>query len=165
MGSDDQRTLTHTDADGTARMVDVSGKQITHRQARAEAFVRLSAATLRLCETNALSKGDVIPVARIAGIQGAKQTPLLIPLCHGLALDHIDLDFRFSQDPSGLSIRATATCHGKTGVEMEAMTAVSVAALAVYDMVKGVERGVTIEQVGLVEKIGGKNGHWTKNIR
>lgn len=154
--------LTHTDSDGTARMVDVGHKPVTQRQAVAEAFVRLSSDTLTLCQNNALIKGDVIPVARVAGIQGAKQTPLLIPLCHGLAMDHIELEFEFSDEPSGIRIRGIASCHGKTGVEMEAMTAVSVAALTVYDMVKGVERDASIERIELVEKLGGKSGHWRR---
>ena len=157
-----QSRLTHTDANGAARMVNVGHKAITERRAVAEAFVRLSSDTLTLCQSNELSKGDVIPVARIAGIQGAKYTPLLIPLCHGLAMDHIDLSFEFSEAPSGIRIIGTASCQGKTGVEMEAMTAVSVAALTIYDMVKGVERDAAIERIVLLEKSGGKSGHWRR---
>ena len=164
MTTDNDGSLTHTDSDGSARMVDVAPKAITDRVAVASGFVEMSTHTLDLCRTNALAKGDVISVARLAGIQGAKYTPLLIPLCHGLNIDHVDIDCQLSQDPPGIRIRSTARCQGKTGVEMEAMTAVSVAALAIYDMVKGVDREARIRSIELLEKRGGKTGHWRRKV-
>ena len=156
------KALTHTDADGAARMVDVGAKPVTDRLAVAEGFVTMTAETLALCRNNALAKGDVLAVARLAGIQGAKYTSFLIPLCHGLNIDHVDIACEFSDAPHGIHLRGTARCQGRTGVEMEAMTAVSVAALAIYDMIKGIDRAARIERIALVEKRGGKSGHWLR---
>ena len=152
-------SLSHFDESGAARMVDVGDKAETHRFARASALVRMQPATLALIRDKKLSKGDVLEVARLAGIMGAKKTADLIPLCHPLPLTSVKLDFTFPSDDS-VRIEATAKVFGRTGVEMEALTAVSVAALTVYDMCKAADRGMTIEAVRLDEKDGGKSGHW-----
>ncbi|MDQ3934817.1 MAG: cyclic pyranopterin monophosphate synthase MoaC [Actinomycetota bacterium] len=145
--------LSHMDEEGRARMVDVGGKDATDRRAVARAAVRMAPETLALVESGSGPKGDVLSVARIAGIQAAKRTAELIPLCHPLPLTHVDVRVTIEDR---VIIEAEARTTGRTGVEMEAMTAASVAALTVYDMVKGVERGVTIEGVVLLEKTGGK---------
>jgi cyclic pyranopterin monophosphate synthase len=152
--------LTHIDAKGEARMVDVSAKAATARTAVAEGSVVMSKATLALITSGNASKGDVLATARIAGIMAAKRTAELIPLCHPLALSKVMLDI--SPDPKlpGCLVRATVKVTGPTGVEMEALTAVSVACLTIYDMIKAVERGVRIEGIHLVEKSGGKSGHY-----
>jgi cyclic pyranopterin phosphate synthase len=153
--------LTHFDDAGAARMVDVGEKPETHRTATASAVVRMAPATLKLILDKQLSKGDVVEVARLAGIQGAKKTADLIPLCHPLPLTSVSLDFR----PDGedcLRIEATARVFGRTGVEMEALTAVSVAALAVYDMAKAVDRGMTVERIRLESKSGGRSGDFRR---
>ncbi len=147
--------LSHVTADGAARMVDVSDKVPTVRTARAEAFVSLLPETRRLIGESAMKKGDVLGVARIAGIQAAKRTSDLIPLCHPLALTKVDVDVAL--DDNGARIEAAVRCHGATGVEMEALTAVTVAALTVYDMVKAVDREAVIGPVRLIEKTGGKS--------
>jgi cyclic pyranopterin phosphate synthase len=152
--------LTHLDESGEARMVDVSAKQISRRRAVARAFVRLSPETAAAVAAGNAPKGDVLGVARIAGIQAAKQTATLIPLCHPLGLDFVDVRAEVVDD--GVAIEAEAVVEGRTGVEMEAMTAASVAALTVYDMVKGIERGVTIESVELIAKSGGRSGDWRR---
>jgi cyclic pyranopterin monophosphate synthase len=152
--------LTHLDESGAARMVDVSGKQVTRRRAVARAFVRMSADTAAAVAAGDAPKGDVLGVARIAGIQAAKRTGELIPLCHPLGLDHVDV--RAAVVDGGVAIEAEASVEGRTGVEMEAMTAASVAALTIYDMVKGIERGVRIESVELVAKSGGRSGDWRR---
>ena len=152
--------LTHLDADGTARMVDVSGKPDTVREARARALVRMSPQTAARVSAGELPKGDVAAVARIAAIQAAKRTSELIPLCHPLALSQIDCEITIGPDSVVLDTVARTT--GPTGVEMEALTAASVGALTIYDMVKGVERGVTIERIELVSKSGGKSD-WTRS--
>jgi cyclic pyranopterin monophosphate synthase len=152
--------LTHLDESGAARMVDVSGKQVTRRHAVARAFVRMSAETAAAVAAGDAPKGDVLGVARIAGIQAAKRTGELIPLCHPLGLDHVDV--RAAVVDGGVAIEAEASVEGRTGVEMEAMTAASVAALTIYDMVKGIERGVRIESVELVAKSGGRSGDWRR---
>lgn len=154
--------LTHLDESGAARMVDVGDKESTRRVAVAEAMVSMSPELMERLFTGDLPKGGVIAVARVAGIQAAKKTSDLIPLCHPLAIDSASVDF----EPVGhrLRVTATVTTTGPTGVEMEALTAVSVAALTVYDMVKGVERGVTIESVGLVSKSGGRSGEWSRVV-
>jgi cyclic pyranopterin monophosphate synthase len=152
--------LTHLDESGAARMVDVSGKQVTRRRAVARAFVRMSADTAAAIAAGDAPKGDVLGVARIAGIQAAKRTGELIPLCHPLGLDHVDV--RAEVVDGGVAIEAEASVEGRTGVEMEAMTAASVAALTIYDMVKGIERGVRIESVELVAKSGGRSGDWRR---
>jgi cyclic pyranopterin phosphate synthase len=153
--------LTHLDAEGNARMVDVGDKEVTARRAVAQAVVRMSAQTAAAVAAGDAPKGDVIGTARLAGIQAAKRTAELIPLCHPLALDHVDVTGRVEGD--SLIIEATASVTARTGVEMEAMTAAAVAALTVYDMVKGLERGVRIEAVQLIEKSGGRSGHWVRD--
>jgi len=156
-------TLTHIDPGGAARMVDVTAKPATERVAVAGGFVRMSAATLDLVLSGNAKKGDVLGVARVAGIMAAKRTHELIPLCHPLAITAAEVEI--SPETDGLRVRATVTVTGPTGVEMEALTAVSVACLTVYDMVKAVERGVTIEDVRLIEKSGGKSGHYVASSR
>ena len=153
--------LTHIDEDGSARMVDVSDKSVTEREARAEATVVMEAATLDEIRAGGMPKGDVLAVARIAGIQAAKRTSDLIPLCHPLPLSKVTVDF----DPAGTDrLRISAACKvlGRTGVEMEALTAATVAALTVYDMCKAIDRGMRIERVELVAKSGGRSGTWER---
>jgi cyclic pyranopterin monophosphate synthase len=152
--------LTHIDPAGNAVMVDVGAKPATERAATAEGLVRMAEATLALIEAGGLKKGDVLSVAQLAGIMGAKRTPDLIPLCHPLALTSVTV--LLAPEPEERAVRITATCkvHGPTGVEMEALTAVAVAALTVYDMCKAVDRGMTIEGIRLVEKSGGRSGDW-----
>ena len=152
--------LTHIDASGEARMVDVSAKPATERVAVAEGRVVMSKATLELIVSGNAKKGDVLGTARIAGIMAAKRTSDLIPLCHPLALSKVTLDIATDKKLPGCIVRATVKVTGPTGVEMEALTAVSVACLTIYDMIKAVERGVHIEGVHLVEKKGGKSGHY-----
>jgi len=151
--------LSHLDASGAARMVDVSAKADTVRVATAEATVRMQPATLALIQQGGMPKGDVIATARIAGIMAAKRTPELIPLCHPLPVSGVTVQLEAGGDDA-LVIRATVKTTGKTGVEMEALTAASVAALTVYDMCKAVEKGMRIESVRLLEKHGGKSGDW-----
>ncbi len=151
--------LSHLDASGAARMVDVSAKADTVRVATAEATVRMQPATLALIQQGGMPKGDVIATARIAGIMAAKRTPDLIPLCHPLPVSGVTVELEAGGDDA-LVIRATVKTTGKTGVEMEALTAASVAALTVYDMCKAVEKGMRIESVRLLEKHGGKSGDW-----
>ena len=154
----DTPRLSHTDEHGQARMVDVGDKPVTSRVAVAEGFVRVSEALAEQIRENTLAKGDLLGVARIAGIQAAKQTGLLIPLCHPLGLDHVDVDLTL--DGCTVRIRASARVTGRTGVEMEALTAVTVAALTVIDMGKAVDKAMVIEGVRLVEKRGGRSGHY-----
>jgi len=153
-------TLTHFDAQGQAHMVDVGAKATTHRVAVAQGDILMQAATLDLILSGTAKKGDVLGIARIAGIQGAKKTSDLIPLCHPLALTRVKLDLETLSPELGIGVRCTAQVetHGQTGVEMEALTAVQIALLTVYDMVKAVDRGMTISQVKLMEKHGGKSG-------
>ncbi len=158
------RRLTHVDARGAARMVDVSGKGETDRRAVAEGFVMLAPATLRLVRRNALAKGDVLATARLAGIQATKRTADLIPLCHPLRIDAVHVALRATRR-DGIEIRAEVVARDRTGVEMEALTAVSVAALTVYDMVKAVDRGAEIRSVRLLQKSGGKSGPWRRKRR
>jgi cyclic pyranopterin phosphate synthase len=150
--------FTHFDAEGKAVMVDVSGKPDSARTAAAKASVFMQPETLRLIEQGGFKKGDVLSVARLAGIMGAKRTPDLIPLCHPLALTSVSVDLSISPERSAVDITATCKITGKTGVEMEALTAASVAALTVYDMCKAVDRGMTIGDLRLVHKSGGKSG-------
>src|SRR5712671_2427535 len=152
------KALTHIDRGGAARMVDVSPKPATERVAVAAGFVRMSAATLDLVLTGNAKKGDVLGAARIAGIMAAKKTHELIPLCHPLAVSKVEIDIEPDRALPGLTVRATVKATGQTGVEMEALTAVSVACLTVYDMVKSVERGMRIEGIRVLEKRGGKSG-------
>jgi cyclic pyranopterin phosphate synthase len=154
------RALTHIDADGEARMVDVSEKPATQRTAIAEGRVVMSEDTLDLVVSGSARKGDVLGVARIAGIMAAKRTHELIPLCHPLALSKVTVDIAPAPGLPGCIVRATVKVTGPTGVEMEALTAVSVACLTIYDMIKAAERGVRIEGIHLVEKTGGKSGHY-----
>ena len=153
--------LSHFDEHGASRMVDTGGKPETERLARASALVRAAPATIALIRDKRLAKGDVCEVARLAGIMAAKRTSDLIPLCHPLPLTSVQLDFAFAGDDC-LRIEATAKVVGRTGVEMEALTAASVAALTVYDMCKAVDRAITIEQIRLEEKSGGKSGHFVR---
>ena len=152
--------LTHLDERGQARMVDVGGKPETERRAVARAVVRVSPETAKLVERGDAPKGDVLGVARIAGIQAAKRTAELIPLCHPLALTFIGVEGRIDASRGAIELEAQACTTGPTGVEMEAMTAAAVAALTVYDMIKGVERGATIEEVALIAKSGGRSGDY-----
>lgn len=156
--------LSHLDASGRARMVDVTAKQPSPRMARAEATVRLGRAlALRLRKTGAVSKGNVIETARLAGIQGAKQTAQLIPLCHPLPLDVIDVDIAITGERA--IVRTVARTRAVTGVEMEAMTAAAVAALTIYDMCKSASKAIVVEQIRLLEKSGGRSGHWRREER
>ncbi|WP_371422698.1 cyclic pyranopterin monophosphate synthase MoaC [Tardiphaga sp.] len=152
--------LTHIDSSGEARMVDVSEKPATERIAVAEGLVIMSKATLDMIISGNAKKGDVLGTARIAGIMAAKRTSDLIPLCHPLALSKVTLDITPDKKLPGCRVRAAVKVSGPTGVEMEALTAVSIACLTIYDMIKAVERGVRIEGIHLVEKKGGKSGHY-----
>ena len=152
--------LTHFDADGQAHMVDVLAKAETHRVARAGGAIRMRPETLMLIESGSASKGDVIGVARIAAIQGAKRTAELVPLCHPIAITRIAVEFEVVRDADELRCTAQVETFGRTGVEMEAMTAVQVGLLTVYDMCKAVDRGMVIGDVRLLEKRGGKSGDW-----
>jgi cyclic pyranopterin phosphate synthase len=154
--------LTHLDVQGRARMVDVTEKAVTSRRAVAESFIRLSRKTLTLLRGGALPKGNALETSRLAGILAAKRTPELIPLCHPLLLTHVDV----AAEPrsNGVRFLASVSCAGTTGVEMEALTAASVAALTLYDMVKAVEKGAVIERVRLLEKSGGKSGLYRRRI-
>jgi cyclic pyranopterin monophosphate synthase len=157
--------LTHIGAGGEARMVDVSGKDATSRVAVAEGRVRMGRATLKAILAGDAKKGDVIGAARIAGIMAAKKTAELIPLCHPLQLSKIEVDIAPEESMPGLKVRAEARCVGLTGVEMEALTAVAVACLTIYDMAKAIDRGMSVEGVRLVEKRGGKSGEWRAEDR
>ena len=150
--------LTHLDHEGKANMVDVSDKAETERIAIAKGLVLMKPETLRLIEQGGAKKGDVLSVARLAGIMAAKRTADLIPLCHPLALSKVSIDLECLHDKSAVEITATAKLVGRTGVEMEALTAASIAALTIYDMVKAVDRGLTITDLRLVKKTGGKSG-------
>ncbi len=154
------QSLTHFDAQGQAHMVDVSGKPAPHRVAVAQGRIRMEAATLQRIADGTAKKGDVLGVARIAGIHGAKKTSDLIPLCHPLALTRVAMDFTIEAQGPSVLCRCTAETVGPTGVEMEALTAVQVALLTIYDMCKAMDRGMTITDVGLLEKHGGKSGRW-----
>jgi cyclic pyranopterin phosphate synthase len=158
--SSDKPALSHIDAKGEARMVDVSAKTATERTAVAEGRVVMSKATLALIVSGNAKKGDVLGTARLAGIMAAKRTSELIPLCHPLALSKVTVDITPDPKRPGCVVRATVKVTGPTGVEMEALTAVSLACLTIYDMIKAVERGVRIEGIHLVEKSGGKSGHY-----
>jgi len=152
--------LTHLDEHGQARMVDVGAKADTAREAVTTGRVRMQGETLRQLREGNLPKGDVLGTARVAGIMAAKRTSELIPLCHPLLLTNVTVDFSFDDGLSSVEIVATVKCRGQTGVEMEALTAVSVAALTIYDMAKAIERGMVIEGIRLLEKRGGKSGQW-----
>ena len=152
--------LTHVDDEGRIQMVDVGGKPDTERVAVARGEVAMRPETLRLIADKGVPKGDVLAAAQVAGIMAAKRTPELIPLCHTLLLTKVDVDFRIDEESSRIEITATVRCRGKTGVEMEALTAVSVAALTIYDMAKAVEKTMRIGNIRLVRKSGGKSGEW-----
>ena len=154
--------LTHLDERGHAAMVDVGDKIVTTRTAVAQGEVQMAPATLHAIRDGALPKGDVLAAARIAGIMAAKRTPDLIPLCHTLLLTKVAIDFTIDETASRVIITSTVRCTGQTGVEMEALTAVSVAALTIYDMAKAVEKGMTIGNIRLLEKQGGKSGDWQR---
>lgn len=154
--------LSHIDARGRARMVDVGAKGETRRYAKAQALVRMSPETLAVIQDETVPKGDVIAAARLAGIMAAKRTPDLIPLCHPLPLSYVGIDITADEGLPGLRIVSEVKLTGRTGAEMEAMVAATVAALTVYDMCKAIDRGVRIDQVCLLEKRGGKSGAWRR---
>ncbi len=150
--------LSHVDEQGRARMVDVSAKADTEREAVARGLVLMKPETLKLVSEGGISKGEVLAVARVAGIMAAKHTPYLVPMCHPLLLTHVEVDLRLDPDISAIEITATVRTTGKTGVEMEALTAVTGSALTIYDMCKAVDKAMRIEKVRLVRKTGGKSG-------
>ena len=154
--------LTHLDDAGAARMVDVAAKPVTDRRAVARAVVRMTPQTAATVAAGNAPKGDVLAVARIAGIQAAKRTGELIPLCHPIGLDHVDVDSVIVAAAGTVTLTATTRVSARTGVEMEAMTAAAIAALTVYDMVKGLDKGVSVERVELLEKSGGRSGDWVR---
>jgi len=156
----DMAELTHLDAQGQAHMVDVGAKAETARRARATGRIRMQPATFALIKSGSARKGDVLGVARIAAIQAAKRTGELIPLCHPIALTRVAAEFELNEDSSSVSCTVTAETFGRTGVEMEALTACSAGLLTIYDMCKAVDRGMVIEEIRLLEKAGGKSGHW-----
>ncbi len=153
--------LSHVDDRGQVRMVDVSEKPETEREAVAEAAVRMSAAAIKAIRTRAVKKGDPLQTARLAGIMAAKNTATLIPLCHPLALSFVDIELR--EEPRGYRLRSRVVTRGRTGVEMEALVAVTTAALTLYDMLKAIDRGIVISSVRLVEKRGGRSGHYRRS--
>lgn len=159
--TEDHLQLTHLDSQGQAQMVDVSPKQATKRQASAAAQVRMSATTFGAIATGNTPKGDVLATARLAGIMAAKQTSSLIPLCHNIPIHKVEVQIIPNPDLPGYQIQATVITKAETGVEMEALTAVSVAALTLYDMAKGLEKSITIESIHLVSKTGGKSGDYS----
>ncbi|MCJ8297369.1 MAG: cyclic pyranopterin monophosphate synthase MoaC [Pseudomonadales bacterium] len=152
--------LTHLDADGNAQMVDVTEKAVTTREASAYAEVHMLPQTLALIASGGHKKGDVLAVARIAGIMAAKKTSELIPMCHPLMLTKVNVDLELQADNNLVAITATCRLSGQTGVEMEALTAASIAALTIYDMCKAVDKGMQVQNLKLLEKLGGKSGHW-----
>lgn len=155
--------LSHLNAAGETSMVDISGKAVTARTATAEGYVRMAPATLALIASGGHAKGDVLAVARIAGIQGAKRCPELIPLCHNLLLSKVQLDFEIQPQHSRVRILSLCKLDGKTGVEMEALTAVAISALTLFDMCKAVDPGMTIEGIRVLSKDGGKTGAWVRD--
>ena len=157
--------LTHLNDKGEARMVDVGAKEVTQRTATAEGFVAMKTETLQLIEAGTAKKGDVLATARIAGIMAAKKTHELIPLCHPLMITKATVDFTASQAPPGIRVESTVAVTGQTGVEMEALTAVSVACLTIYDMLKAADREMSFTGVRLIEKHGGKSGSFTAEPR
>ncbi|MCW9059596.1 MAG: cyclic pyranopterin monophosphate synthase MoaC [Gammaproteobacteria bacterium] len=159
------KDLTHFNTAGEAHMVDVGAKPDTPRQAIAAGCIRMLPDTLARIHAGDHKKGDVLGIARIAGIMATKRTADLIPLCHPLALTRVEVDLWTEAEPPAVQVRATVATRGPTGVEMEALTAVQIALLTIYDMCKAVDRGMSIEQVRLVEKSGGKSGHWTRDDR
>lgn len=156
--------LTHSDEQGKAKMIDVSEKESTKRQATAVATVSLQKDAFKLVQENQLKKGDVLTVATLAGIMGAKECHRLIPLCHHISLSNVNLNLSLNDDDCTVRIKGTAVSVGQTGVEMEALTAVSIAALTVYDMCKGVTQNIIIGDIKLLEKMGGKSGHYCREL-
>ena len=154
------KRLTHIDARGHARMVDVAGKNETRRIARAGGRIRMLPETLKHIVSGTAKKGDVLGIARTAAIQATKRTAELIPLCHPLALTHVSVDFKINRKARAVDCEATVATFGRTGVEMEALTAVAIGLLTIYDMCKAVDRGMRFERIRLLEKRGGKSGHW-----
>jgi len=154
--------LTHVDADGRAHMVDVSDKPVSRRQARAQAVVRMRPEVLEKLRAGELRKGDALLIARLAGIQAAKQTPHLVPLCHGLHLDQVDVQAEIDRQHACVRLQSHVVCTGATGVEMEAIVAVSIAAVTVYDMCKALDRSMVIDGIELLEKSGGRSGTYRK---
>ncbi|MCK4240720.1 MAG: cyclic pyranopterin monophosphate synthase MoaC [Candidatus Atribacteria bacterium] len=157
------KELSHFNEEGKARMVDVGDKEDTQRMAIAQGEVIMQPETLRLIKEGKITKGDVLAVAQVAGIMAAKQTSQIIPMCHPLMLTSVDLNFEINEEAHKIIIKSKVKTVGKTGVEMEALTAVAVAGLTIYDMCKAVDRGMTIKAILLVEKIGGKSGHYLKS--
>jgi len=155
------KELTHLDKAGRPRMVDVTGKPDTHRRAVAKGLVRMQPATFSRLHDGRIAKGDVLTVAQLAGITAAKKTPDLIPLCHQILIDGVSIEFNLDEENSTVEITATVESTGKTGVEMEAMTAAAVTALTIYDMCKAIDRGIRIENIRLIKKSGGKSGDIT----
>lgn len=158
----EERKFSHFDTSGNARMVDISEKQITSRQAVAAGRVEMNPETCRMVREGTTAKGDALGVARIAGIMAAKKVDSLIPLCHPLAITSVGIDFFFAKDGKSINIEASVGIDGKTGVEMEALTAVSVAALTLYDMCKSVDKGIVISDIRLLSKTGGKSGTYIR---
>jgi len=154
--------LTHVDASGKARMVDVGAKRATRRIARARGWVRFNAAAFECLSENRLAKGDALAVARIAGIQAAKRTSDWIPLCHTIPLEHVEIEIELDAEDRAAIVTGTASARWTTGVEMEALVAVNAACLALYDMAKAVDRGIEIDRIILLEKRGGRSGHWRR---
>ncbi|PPD47754.1 MAG: cyclic pyranopterin monophosphate synthase MoaC [Methylobacter sp.] len=154
--------LTHFNQAGEAHMVDVGGKAITQRVAVTEGFIQMQPETLKLIIDGGHKKGDVLAIARIAGIMGSKKTAELIPLCHPLPITHVDIAFSHDLEKNHIRCQATVKTNGQTGVEMEALTATTCALLTIYDMCKAVDRGMSIQAVQLMEKDGGKSGHWQR---
>jgi len=155
--------LTHVDKDGKARMVDVGGKETTNRSATATVTVKLNEETFRIVSENRAAKGDVLTVAKLAGIQAAKRTSELIPLSHPVGLDHVEIALELDDAASRIVIQATATCTARTGIEMEALTACSVAALTIYDMLKASQRDILITDLTLLKKTGGRSGDYSRS--
>ncbi len=156
--------LTHFNAAGDAHMVDVGDKSETHRVAVAEGWIYMQPDTLARIRQGDHKKGDVLGIARVAGIMAAKKTSDLIPLCHPLALTRVDLELTPEDNPAAVRCQATVETHGKTGVEMEALIAVQIALITIYDMCKAVDRGMTLDNIRLLEKRGGKSGHWRRQV-
>lgn len=154
--------LTHFNDQGAAHMVDVAGKDITHRRAVAQGTISMQPATLQLISEGGHKKGDVLGIARLAGIMAAKKTAELVPLCHPLMLTRIEVAFELDSTSNAVSCTTTVETDGKTGVEMEALTAVQIALLTIYDMCKAVDRGMVMTDIRLMEKSGGKSGHWSR---
>jgi len=154
--------LTHFNKEGEAHMVNVGQKPVSHRIAVADGRISMQAETLKLVQTGGHKKGDVLGIARIAGIMGAKKTSELVPLCHPLALTSVEVEFNIEEAPATIYCKATAETRGQKGVEMEAMTAVQVALLTIYDMCKAVDRGMILQDIALLSKTGGKSGTWTR---